>query len=102
MNRAVLEMGRKQRLLWLRKGSEEDWRSLAKSAEYDVNKFALLFGLSTRQMERLVRARFNLPPREFLRRERMTSAAHLLRSANTIKETSFQLGYSHPTTFNRH
>jgi AraC-like DNA-binding protein len=102
MNRAVLEMGRKQRLLWLRKGSDDDWRSLAEAASFDVNKLAHLFGLSTRQMERLVRARFNLPPREFLRRERMLAARVLLRSADTIKEISFQLGYTHPTTFNRH
>lgn len=102
MGSVPLDMGRKQRVLWLRQGSVDDWRSLARSAGYDVHKLAILFGLSTRQIERLVRARFNLPPREFLRRERMASAAQLLRSADSIKETSFELGYTHPTTFNRH
>src|SRR5262245_42453318 len=102
MNRALLEMGRKQRLAWLRQGAENEWRSLAYAADYHVHKLADLFGLSTRQLERLVRARFNLSPREFLRRERMTHAARLLRLADSIKELSFELGYSHPTTFNRH
>jgi AraC-like DNA-binding protein len=102
MNRALLEMGRKQRLLWLRQGSEDDWHFLASTAEFDVHKLALLFGLSTRQMERLVHARFKLPPRDFLRRERMRAARALLPAADSIKEISFKLGYTHPTTFNRH
>jgi len=96
MNRALLEMGRKQRLLCLRQGSEDDWHSLAEAAEFDVNKFADLFGLSTRQMERLVQARFKLPPRDFLLRERMRAARSLLPLANSIKEISFKLGYTHP------
>ena len=102
MEKAVLDMGRKQRLLCLRRGTDEDWRSVARAADFNVHKLARLFGLSTRQLERLVRARFQLAPREFLMRERMLAARLMLPAANSIKETSFQLGYSHPTIFNRH
>jgi AraC-like DNA-binding protein len=102
MERAVLNMGRKQRVLCLRRGTDEDWRSVARAADFKIHKLAQVFGLSTRQLERLVRARFNLAPREFLMRERMLAARILLPAANSIKETSFQLGYSHATIFNRH
>ena len=86
----------------LRHASDEEWRRFAQQAEFNVQKLALLIGVSTRHAERLVRSKFNLSPREYLRRERMLAARGLLQQAESIKEISFALGYSHPSVFNRH
>ena len=102
MANLILGMGKKRRLLYLKSASEQDWAAFAQTADFEVQKLAIVLGVSTRHCERLVRARFDLSPREFLLRQRMAAACELLPKADSIKETSFQLGYTHPTIFNRH
>lgn len=102
MESSFNRMGRKTRIEYLRKAPENEWACLARFANFRVGELATILGLNVRYVERLTRSKFGSSPREFLLRQRMNAARDLMRSADSIKEVSFQLGYTHPTIFNRH
>lgn len=75
--------------------------ALAKSARYDAEKLALLYGRSPRQFRRVFEQDFGCSPREWLRNLKVAKAGSDLLAHKPIKEIAFELGYNYPSAFCR-
>jgi AraC-like DNA-binding protein len=86
-----------QRMLRLQARLEE----LAKTANYDANKLAQLCGISTRQLQRHFRRRFQDSPQNWLDDRKMSLAKSLLLSGDSVKQVAIDLGFKHSSHFCR-
>ena len=77
------------------------WRSLAATAGYQPGRLASLCQVSVRQLERYFDRDFGASPKDWLQRQRMKAANTLLKSAGSIKEVAYQLGFKHTSQFCR-
>ena len=74
---------------------------LARRAEFNVSRFAVLCGLSVRQLERQFQKATGNTARRFLDTVRLKTAMEMLGDGHTVKETAYLLGYKHPQNFTR-
>ncbi len=80
---------------------EEFWRPLAQRCGWAVSAAAQDLGSSVCKLERRCQQELGTTPHDFFHRERMTTAARLLTSGQTIKFAALTLGYSQPANFSR-
>lgn len=76
-------------------------RELAPSCRYSGRELARLLGMSNRHLQRLFAARIQLRPGSLLKEERLLSARQLLRTASSVKEVAFTLGFRQASQFSR-
>jgi AraC-like DNA-binding protein len=81
--------------------ASERLEELAQAATYDAKKLAQLCGISTRQLQRDFRRRFQCSPQRWLNNRRMMAAQKLLLSGEPIKKVAFDLGFKHTSHFCR-
>ena len=74
---------------------------LAPSCGYSGRELARLLGMSTRHLQRLFATRIQLRPGSLLKEERLLSARQLLRTASSVKEVAFTLGFRQASQFSR-
>jgi len=86
-----------ERMLRLQARLEE----LAETANYDANKLAQLCGVSTRQLQRHFRRRFQDSPQNWLDDRKMSVAKTLLLSGDSVKQVAIALGFKHSSNFCR-
>ncbi len=79
----------------------DQWPGHARQAQFSCKLLAMRFGISRRQLERVFRRQFNSPPKLWLRRERMTTAALLLRQGHAVKRVAMDLHFRGADTFCR-
>jgi transcriptional regulator GlxA family with amidase domain len=79
----------------------QDWRQLAKEANWSVAQLAVLNGVSVRALELYFQKAKGMPPKIWLTEERLRLALELLRNGASVKETAAQLGYKHSHHFSR-
>ena len=75
------------------------WRELAADVAYKAANLADLYGITSRQMERLFERDLGLSPKSWLTQQRMIAARHLLLEGNSIKEISYMLHYKQVSHF---
>ena len=79
-----------------------NWPALAKEAGYRPKKLAKRAGVCLRQLERWVRLKKNMTPREFCTLLRLTeAAAELPTSHKSMKELAAAYAYTQATNFSR-
>ncbi len=66
---------------------------LASDCKYKPGMVAKARGLSLRQLQRIIRTRFGMTPRRWLRAIRTRVAAELLASGRSVKNAQLQLQY---------
>jgi transcriptional regulator GlxA family with amidase domain len=72
-----------------------DWAERARAAKYRAEKLAVICGVSSRQLRRFIHGRMGCSPHKWLNELRQTRAAlYLLDGPRSIKEVSYELGYS--------
>jgi transcriptional regulator GlxA family with amidase domain len=76
-------------------------RELAPSCQYSGRELARLLGVSNRHLQRLFATRIQLRPERLLKEERLLSARQLLRTASSVKEVAFTLGFRQASQFSR-
>jgi AraC-like DNA-binding protein len=75
---------------------------LAETANYDANKLARLYGISTRQLQRIFRRWLERTPQSWLDDCRIAAAQKLLLSGASVKKVAIELGFKHTSHFCRH
>jgi transcriptional regulator GlxA family with amidase domain len=81
--------------------TEQDWRELARQAEWSVATLATLCGVSTRTMERHLLKSERMAPKAWLSEQRFMRAKELLVRGMSVKEVASAIGYRHATSFAR-
>lgn len=81
--------------------TEQDWRELARQANWSVAKLARLCGISPDTLRRHFLTTAGKSPRLWLMAQRQRQALELLRDGSSIKETAARLGYKQQTNFTR-
>jgi len=76
-------------------------QTLALECHYSARELALRCQISQRQLQRVFRAELNCTPQVWLREERMQTAKRLLRSAATVKQVAYSLGFTFESHFCR-
>ncbi|MEY2935808.1 MAG: hypothetical protein RL033_6557 [Pseudomonadota bacterium] len=76
-------------------------RELAPSCRYSARELARLLGMSSRQLQRVFAARIQRRPGRLLKEERLLSARQLLRTASSVKEVAYTLGFRQASQFSR-
>ena len=84
------------------RSASDTWPKLAAQCQYRVDELARYFGVTLRQVERLIKRDFNMTPEDWLREERMTAAHAMLPAAESVKSVALSLGYKQPSHFSRH
>jgi AraC-like DNA-binding protein len=79
----------------------QNWTELAEKANWSVAQMASLSSVSIYTLKRHFLESFGKNPKKWIIEQRQIKALELLKSGASVKETSFQLGYSHQSTFSR-
>jgi AraC-like DNA-binding protein len=79
--------------------SRERLERIAIEADYDATKVAAWYQISTRQMERMFQSSLGCSPQRWLNELKVLKAQELLLAGRSVKETSEDLGYRHPSYF---
>ena len=74
---------------------------LAKRCGYRARTLAEALGVSQRQLQREFRRHLQCGPQRWLHEERLRVAQALLRSAGSVKEVAYALGFTQPSQFCR-
>jgi|SRR6478609_205680 len=77
------------------------WPELAHAAGYCAALLAAQCSVSTRQLERFIRAKMANSPHKWLRKMRMDRAVELLQRKTPLKQIADELGYSSAAHFSR-
>lgn len=75
--------------------------ALAKSAGYDAEKLALLYGRSPRQFRRIFEQDLGRSPRQWLTELKVAKAGSDLLAHKPVKQIASELGYNYPSAFCR-
>jgi AraC-like DNA-binding protein len=81
--------------------NEQDWRELARQANWSVTALARLCSISCETLRRFFLQQLGKSPAQWLKEERQQQAIALLRGGSSIKETAACLGYRQQTNFTR-
>lgn len=77
---------------------QADWianlAATSAACRYNARHVAQALGVSLRQLQRLVRKHLGATPQSWLRGQRLEAARAMLRSASSVKEVAFSLGFS--------
>jgi AraC-like DNA-binding protein len=84
-----------------RLGRMTDLAGRAATVHYRVDEIASACGMSTRQLERVIREELKLTPRRWLENVRLDAACCLLSKGYTVKEAARAADYSSPEHFSR-
>lgn len=76
-------------------------RALAPRCGYSGRELARLLGVSPRHLQRLFATRVQRCPQRLLKEERLLSAQELLRTASSVKEVAYGLGFRQASQFSR-
>jgi AraC family transcriptional regulator, transcriptional activator FtrA len=79
----------------------QDWTLLAPKANWSASILAKKCGVSVRTLERYFVENMAASPKKWLTAQRQQLARELLCAGSTSKETSYQIGYKHASTFSR-
>jgi transcriptional regulator GlxA family with amidase domain len=79
--------------------SEEQWKELAKVANFKVKVLAGLRKLSVRQLQRTFRKQFDRTPQAWLKQQRLAAAKQMLLSGEPVKRVALELGFKQPSHF---
>lgn len=79
----------------------EEWRCLARAAEYNLGKLAKLCGVSPRSLQRHFPASMGTSPQRWLDAERMRLAGELLAKGFGVLEARNELGFKSSAHFSR-
>lgn len=74
---------------------------IAKEVDYRMSSLCDRIGISERHMRRVFGESVGIPPKEWLRKERMADARSLLCEGSPIKEVAMDLGFTTPKMFSR-
>lgn len=80
---------------------DEEWRRIAKEANYCVDSAAKLCNLSTRQFYRVFVAELHQPPKKWFKLEQLRNALFHLRMNKSVKAAAIDSGYSQQANFCR-
>jgi AraC family transcriptional regulator, exoenzyme S synthesis regulatory protein ExsA len=81
--------------------SEQDWRELARQANWSVAELARLCGVCARTLERHFQERYQQTPEHWLAEQRWQAALELLLEGGSPKVVGAELGYRHVGNFSR-
>ncbi len=74
---------------------------IAKETDYKMAALGSRVGVSERHLRRVFEEGIGIPPKVWLRQERMVAARSLLRQGSPIKEVASDLGFASPKGFSR-
>lgn len=74
---------------------------IAREGGYRMSSLCDRIGISERHLRRVFGESVGIPPKEWLRRERMADAQPLLREGSPIKEVAMDLGFTTSKMFSR-
>lgn len=75
--------------------------NLSLEGGYRISELCAVLDCSERYLHSVFLRDIGLPPKEWMHRNRMVRARHLVRAEVDDDETSRQLGFSHPNSFRR-
>src|SRR5688572_19627233 len=75
--------------------------ALATSCDYDGKKLARMFNISQRQLQRMFSAELARSPQSWLNEQRLLAARDMLKTAHSIKEVAYTLGFRRTSQFSR-
>ena len=81
--------------------NEQDWRELARQANWSVANLANQLAVSRRTLHRHFLEKLEQTPKTWLAKSRQKLALELLLNGFSVKETAAQLGYEYTETFSR-
>ncbi len=79
----------------------EPLRPLAHELGFRVNRLSLALEVSERQLHRIFTDSLGMSPKDWMRRERMVEARHLLSEGRAVKEVAMELGFASGKDFSR-
>lgn len=79
----------------------EPLRPLAHELGFRVNRLSLALEVSERQLHRIFTDSLGMSPKDWMRRERMVEARHLLSEGKAVKEVAMELGFASGKDFSR-
>ena len=79
----------------------EPLRPLAREMGFRVNRMCLALEVSERQLHRIFTESLGMSPKDWMRRERMVEARHLLSEGRAVKEVAMELGFASGKDFSR-
>ena len=86
---------------WRSEIKESEWENLAQKSNYSSQTVAEIIGISSRQLQRLVRDKFGTTPSEWLNDLRLRDAAQRLNQGEMITTVALELGFSQIPNFSR-
>ena len=81
--------------------ADRNLSDLAEPAHFKVQELAALSGLSVRQLERITKRKFSMPPQKWLDIARLNASLPLLRKIRCVKIVGLELGFKHTSHFCR-
>ena len=78
-----------------------DWDRLAKEADFRPGKFAELFGVSRRQLQRLTQRDFGKTPTQWLRGRKLKNALEIVKLTESVRDAATHFGYKQSGNFIR-
>src|SRR5437764_14398941 len=81
--------------------SEKEWITLAVKADYDVNRLGKLANLSVRQMQREFRRDFQMSPKTWVTKQRLSLAVERIEKGDDLKAIAADLKFKQLSHFCR-
>lgn len=80
---------------------EQELLRLAVANDFSARRIARELGISSRQLQRIFRARLHTSPALWLREQRLLRARQLLPTSCSVKTVAYSLGFTHVSQFCR-
>ena len=80
---------------------EQELLRLALANDFSARRIARELGISSRQLQRIFRARLHTSPALWLREQRLLRAQQLLATSCSVKTVAYSLGFTHVSQFCR-
>jgi transcriptional regulator GlxA family with amidase domain len=80
---------------------EQELLRLALANDFSARRIARELGISSRQLQRIFKARLQTSPALWLREQRLLRAQQLLSTSGSVKTVAYSLGFTHVSQFCR-
>jgi AraC-like DNA-binding protein len=80
---------------------EQELLRLALANDFSARRVARELGISSRQLQRIFKARLQTSPAVWLREQRLLRAQQLLSTSGSVKTVAYSLGFTHVSQFCR-
>ena len=77
------------------------WMAIARQAGFKVREMSQILGISQKQLQRNIHRLFGLNPLHWLKKQRLTLAARLLKRRHSVKMIFYKLGFKQHSHFSR-